>query len=368
MTDDTATMSPVTETTAPAPAEAPSSNDGDSMHAEMAETFSRLNPSGETSAEPSEVSRLPHNSEYTPNYEGAEVDTKTGDTEIEAKAPAADDIKPPQSLNAQERDAWAKLPKEAQDMVARCSLDAQRQISRMGQEVTVSRQINELLAQHRDFVPTQLPDGQQVTPQVAVATLLNAEKLLREKPLESILWLAESNGINLQELLGGQAQQAQYDPQQVQALVQEQAWQLTQHYLAQHQERELQAKEQYLTREIERFSKDAARSDHWHEVEDDIFRQVVALRAEIAAGIEPQMDEMAVLKAAYERATSRNPAVFVKTAKGREKAAQEKKKADEAKRLASLNAKSHASSTPRAVPKDMYQEMEAVWDRLHGRS
>jgi hypothetical protein len=357
--DNTAIADAAPETTASAATEAPSSNDGDSMHAEMARKFDEMNPSGETDGR-----TPPEAAQYS---KSPEVETNTGDTEV------ASDITPP-AMSKAGLAIWNSLSDEGKEYLANREQEFQRGMSSLGQEAKAGRDIAALFDEHRDVLP--VIDGKPMDHANAVRHLLAADKMIRQDPVNAILHLAASSGVDLHQLLGappvpeGYASHAEIE-QRAQALAQQyvqQHMQQQQWHQQQQQAAQLQQKEQYLTAEIERFAKDASRADHWHEAEDDIYREVISLKAQVAAGIEPARSEMDLLKLAYERATSRNPAIFVKTAEGREKAAQERKKADEAKRLASLNAKSKIGTAPRAAAQSMEATMTEVYERLHGRS
>lgn len=118
-----------------------------------------------------------------------------------------------------------------------------------------------------------------------------------------------------------------------------------------------QQREQHLTAAITRF---ADGKPYWAQIEPQVIQQIAAMKA-----VDPgfvQGDPMAALKEAESIALKisgvedRLPA----------RQAQARKRADEAKRLASLNVRSTITS-PRTEYKTMEEEMQSVYERLHGR-
>jgi hypothetical protein len=84
-----------------------------------------------------------------------------------------------------------------------------------------------------------------------------------------------------------------------------------------------------------------------------VLANVVELKARINFGLSEAMTEREIIQAAYDRATEA-PRLR----------AEAKKKADEAKKLASLNVKSSMGASPKSSFKSLEDEMAATYDRI----
>jgi DNA uptake protein ComE-like DNA-binding protein len=134
-----------------------------------------------------------------------------------------------------------------------------------------------------------------------------------------------------------------------------------QHQLAQlqHQQQSWQnQRQQYLQEHIMEFIKDQV---HTPELEDELVRQVQAVRA-----TNPRLFEsgpMAVVKQAHSRALAIVPDA------DKSKAEEAKKKADEARRLGSLNVRSVLSKSPSNIEKDIWSSAnwESAYDKANRR-
>ena len=123
---------------------------------------------------------------------------------------------------------------------------------------------------------------------------------------------------------------------------------------AQWQQQRVQ-QEQHLSAAIARF---ADGKPYWPQIESQVVQQLFAMKMADPGRV--QADPMGTLKEAA------SLAIKLSGVELPERKAEAKKKADEAKRLASLNVRS-SSTSPRTDYKTMEEEMTSVYERLHGR-
>jgi hypothetical protein len=126
--------------------------------------------------------------------------------------------------------------------------------------------------------------------------------------------------------------------------------------IAQQQAQQRAQREQYLTAEISRF---ADGKDYWDKVQPEIERQIHGLKATDAARVE--QDPLWALTEAHDRAV-KQAGILTK-----EVAAERKRKADEAKRLASLNARSNGGQSPITASRNIWDNASwgAIYDRVN---
>jgi len=151
--------------------------------------------------------------------------------------------------------------------------------------------------------------------------------------------------------LGGVGHNPQAAAQRDQQVAQ-QVWQ----QFSQQMQAQDQARSQNLAAMIEQFAQDKA---YFPEIEDEMLRQINMMREADPARV--MFDPMGSLQRAHDLAI-KYAGVETKDTKY-----ERMRKADEAKRLASINMKSRAGNSPRSTPQDMYSEMGDIYDRLNGR-
>lgn len=114
---------------------------------------------------------------------------------------------------------------------------------------------------------------------------------------------------------------------------------------------------QYLTEEVENFVKD---KPYWAKIEEEVAHQIHAMKFQNEHRV--LANPLAAMKEAEERALK----IVGIDPKANETAAERKKKADAAKRLASMNVGSRGvGGTPRAG-QSMIATMHDVYNRMHG--
>jgi hypothetical protein len=269
---------------------------------------------------------------------------------------AIDRPKMPQAWSADRAEAWAKLDASTQAYIAQRELEAQQKISELGNRKS-SDEFAPVLERYGSVIPRG-QDGQPMAPPQVLESLLSAHHALEQNPAAAIQWLAQSYGLDLRQMA--------YDPtaaQQQQEVVSQyaQAMQRAQAEVAQlraQQQQWQQQRQQHLYNQIFEYGKD---KPHWAEIEQEAMHQIAAIRDANPGLFE--IDPMGCLKEAEKRALS---IVGVTT---KNSAIEAKKKADEAKRLSSLNVRSKIGRSPSNVSGDMWSpdNWEAAYSKASGR-
>jgi hypothetical protein len=330
----------------------------------MGEVFDKLNP--DTRVNRAESGKF---ESKIPVTEGAEPsDTETvSDQEPTAKAEetASPSIPRPAAWSADRDELWAKLPPEAQEIVAKRESEAHKSITTLGTQAKEVEKYNGVIEKYRAVIGNNEPAAE-------IDNLFATKAALMRDPVNSIRWLAQQLNINLSQLvpqIGNDVPEAPH----VAALHQEIAQLKQQIYGVQNQftaqrQAETQAKEQTLAQSIDKFAEDPARKESWSEVEDEVLRQVYAIKAADSSKV--TAEPMKVLEEAYEKALKLTPAVQAKLEKAakdeaaKKAASEAKRKADEAKKAASINVRSSGAS-PRSSSQSMETTMAQVYDRLN---
>src|SRR5262245_12343324 len=258
--------------------------------------------------------------------------------------PAPEPIEAPNSYSKL-LDVWGNVPREVQQMIFEREKEAQDKISAQGSEIAELRkaggsaaELGGVIERYSAHIPRD-QSGQAMAAPAVLEHLLAAHQMLEQSPGPAIMALANSYGVSLADLA--------FDPQAHAASEQQRQYQLAQHQyevkqlhnqIAQLQHQQQQYHQQrmgYLHQETAKFFEG---KEYSSELENEIHHQVAALRDR-----NPSLFEVApleVLKLAEERALQ-----FTGISDKR-KTTEAKKKADEARRLASLNVRSAVGRPP----------------------
>jgi hypothetical protein len=275
---------------------------------------------------------------------------------------AIDRPKMPQAWGADRAEAWAKLDASTQGYIAQRELEAAQKITELGQEVSHMRQSGGMVGELADvvahFTPRLPPEVANMSRPEQIARLYAASEAIHRDPIGSIIQLARHHGVDLSQIGGNPqaaAQQREVLAQHQQAVAQLQS---EVSRLRQQQSQYQSQRAQWLQQEALEYLKD---KEYSPEFENEIHHQVAAIRDRNPAQFE--IDPMSVLREAERRA-------FKFTGHGDKSSAEEaKKKADEAKRLSSLNVKSKIGRSPSNVSGDMWSpdNWEAAYSKASGR-
>lgn len=273
--------------------------------------------------------------------------------------PAKPAVEPPRAWSAEQRAVWAKMPPEAQQLVAARETELHEIKSTVGRLEAEYRPIREMLS-HQYVQSASGGDGPGF-----VRFLLESAHAIDQNPAAMIKRLAENYGVDLGTL---------YDPLEAPpnaeaARLARQNALLQGQMEAQQRQRaaeEQAARGQAIEAVIQQFL-----SQHPDAAADPAFNAEVAAEVHALRMIHPHMDHATLLKNAYERAAWANEA------KREERRAAERK-AEEAKRIAAAKeaaakARTAASvnvqgSPSRAVGEvDLESTLRGIWRKNHAR-
>jgi len=329
-----------------APVEAGVLRDMDDKIAKSMETaydLAQHTPKGQPSKSPR---RLPDESSFP---RAATASGKTEQPEAPKETAVNNDIKPPPSWDAKARAKWGAIDPELRDYIVKRETEAHARLSEFGRSAKQLGELSGIFEQFRESIP-RTPDGQTMPPQSVIQHLLTANHILETNPRAAIEWLARSKGIDLEF-------DQQHAPQQIDLeQVRQEARQEMLQYMQQQQR---VAEEQQAESYIKQF---AADKEHWSAVESQVLYHILALK-----GTNPEMGYQKILHTAYDRALADRPELDPKAKEKAQSELQERKRrAAEAKRLASINVSSRSTGKSVPVRKDMYSEMADVYDRITG--
>jgi hypothetical protein len=117
----------------------------------------------------------------------------------EVVEPAKPAIDPPNSWTAEAKAHWAKLPPEAQTYIAQREGEAHKAITSYGDRLKSYEPFDQIITQHKDEFARR---GMQ--PAQAFAYLLNAQAQLDQNPIDGLVNIGLTYGIDLRPLLAGQ--------------------------------------------------------------------------------------------------------------------------------------------------------------------
>lgn len=315
-----------------AEAPAPAAEDMTPIERTMSETFDRMNQPRTSNGQFAVKAQptLPQ-THVMPPRENAEA-LKEVPAQV-AQKPQGEPVSPsaavPQSLPAELRDEWGKASPKITEWIAKREAETHKKITELGRFAKEGEHIRAVSERYRPIMG-QLKDAE------AYEHLLAAQDYLTRDPEGGIKFIADSYGIDLGAIAarqGGLAETPRVDTAALESAMQSNV------------------------SLIEHFRQD---KEDWADMEADIFEQICAIRAS-----DPYLPAEAVLTTAYDRATKINQKVATKRrkAEAEKEAVERKRKADEAKRLASMNVKSVNGASPK--PKGTWEDtMREVADRL----
>jgi len=254
----------------------------------------------------------------------------------------------PISWTAAMRERLAQAPKDVQDYITQREAEAQKRLSELGNEAKSAKSLTGIIERYASRLPEnyrQIPTDKQIE------LLYQANEILLHNPEAAIQYLARSHNVDLGKL--------GTDPQAAQRQEAQQAHMARQAYEFLEAERA-----KTLTKMLETFVAD--KGDHWKDIESAVAYHVTAIKA-----TDHDLTPREIIKEAYDRALKDNPQVAAKLPAAREKAAKEReaqtRKAAEAKRLASLNVGSKSTGKSASARKDIYADLEDIYDRIQSR-
>jgi hypothetical protein len=254
---------------------------------------------------------------------------QTAETVVEQVQPAID---APISWTAEQKAKWASLPPDTQAYIAQRDKESHEAISRAGQQIKAFEPIGKVIEQ---FSHVFQKNGLQ--PHDGIARMMAVNEMLENDAPTAIREIAKAYGVNLQ---GEAAPDATPESQRIADL--EARLAKTESHLTAQQRQQLDAENKALAREIADFANDPKNPrPHFESV-----RKVMA--GLMQSGAAETMQE------AYERAIYADPTIRQSLQVDAQKAAEDKRKADEAKRVseakkaAGVNVKSSPGQASKA--------------------
>lgn len=344
---------PVATESAPAPVSAPVEATP-SIEDTMSAVWDKMNPDRDAGGKfTSETPVKPEGAENA-----AELKTEENNDQPLEKAPepAKPAIEAPNSWSAEMKAKFPTLPPDAQEYIAQREREAHAAITQKGEQIKAFEPIRQTLDQHREvFVKNGVSEAE------GISKLIQADRFLESNPTEAIKWLADSYGVDLRQFVTGNPQQDQSPNSEVVQLRRELAE--IKNSLTARERSEHQAQTATVAQTIEKF---ASENPYFNDVEDELMGLIPVIKAK-----EPGLNYNEVLKKAYDRAVYANPDVRQRLQADQQKAAEDKRKADEAeavrkaKQAGGINQKSAQGVSP-TKGASMEDTMSAVYDRLYG--
>jgi hypothetical protein len=243
--------------------------------------------------------------ESAPDAPAPEVAVQTAETTQEQAKPAID---APISWAAEQKAKWATLPPDTQAYIAQRDKESHEAISRAGQQIKAFEPIGKVIEQ---FSHVFQKNGLQ--PHDGIARMMAVNEMLENNPKAAIAEIAKAYGVNLQ----GETEQNAEPSSARAAELEAEVARIKSHLTEQHN-KQVKAESDALAREIADFAKD---KPHFESV-----RKVMA--GLMSSGAAETMQD------AYDKAIYADPTIRQSLQVDAQKAAEDKRKADEAERVA----------------------------------
>ncbi len=233
------------------------------------------------------------------------VADQTAETPQEQAKPAID---APVSWSAEQKAKWATLPPDTREYIAQRDRESHEAISRAGQQIKAFEPIRNVIEQ---FATTFQKNGLQ--PHEGIARMMAVNEMLEANPRAAIAEIAKAYGVNLQ----GETEQ-NADPGSARVAELEAKLAKVESHLTAQQRQQVADENRTLAREIADFAKD---KPHFESV-----RKVMA--GLMNSGAAETMQD------AYDKAIYADPTIRQSLQVDAQKAAEDKRKTDEAERVA----------------------------------
>lgn len=258
----------------------------------------------------------------------------------EVKTVEEPSIPPPSAWSTEAKAKWSTLSPDVQAVIAKREKEASDAITRQGSELSAYKPIKQVVEQFKDVF-----ERYGVTPDDGIGRLLEANRRLETDPYAAIAELANAYGVDLGYYSQQAKQQGSLPPEvaQLHRQIADQQRQIQEmsNWLANRDRQETETRTQSANALLEKFSADKA--DEWAELENDIHAELLALNAQVEAGLIEPLSSEQKLERAYKRALQLNPDVQKRKQEAQRKAEQErqveeaKKRADAAHRAKAVN-------------------------------
>ncbi len=271
-----------------------------------------------------------------------------------ATEPAAPAIEPPNSWTAEAKaEVWPTLSPKAQELVLRRESESHKAITSQGERIKSYEPIERVITEYGDEFSRR-----SLSPEQGIRSLLQAQRMLDENPINGLVTIAGTYGIDLQALLSGQ-QGAIPQPDPVVGQLRQEITQLkgeVQKYTHEHRASQQAAD----VAAVKEFAKDKP-----------YFDDVRVLMASLMKDGHAE-----TLQSAYDMATKAHPSIGKRIEADQRKADEVKRKADEEAKQVELKKRAEEaaksakvnvrSGTAFATPKTMDDTLEEIARRHYG--
>jgi hypothetical protein len=251
--------------------------------------------------------------------------------------PAAPAIEAPVSWTAEMKAKWSSLPPDVQAYAAQRERETAQALTRYGQQVKQFEPLAGILEQNKVVF-----ERNGVKPEQGVQLLLQAQAMLDQDPISGIAEIARRYGVDLGSLQGAQTQAPELLALRAEISNLKQQLSETSSQVRTREERETSARREAAEAIVSDFRK--ANPD-FDLVETEVINLIPLVRERT-----PGLSEKEILAKAYEEAGWLNPAIRAKRQadENAKQQAEQRKKADEAKKVSSLNVRSNSTARPAA--------------------
>jgi hypothetical protein len=286
--------------------------------------------------------------------DGRFTNGKESETVVQPPPEPVKVVDPPQSWTSEQRTHWAKLPPETQEYILQRESEAHKAITSYGERVKQYEPLDRIITQHRQSFERRGLDATR-----AVETLFNAQDALDRNPVDGLINIGLSYGIDLRPAFNGQQVSAPAaDPRVGQLESRLSQWE---QHVQQQQKAEADRQSAEAESTLKEFSKDRP-----------YFQDVRAMMASFMRDGHAE-----TLQAAYDMAVNASPQTRERIQADQRKAKEEERKAEEAKRdaaarlkaeeaqkAARLNVRSNSAS--KSNPQTMDDTIENLARKLYG--
>lgn len=334
-----------------------------SLHDALSDVWDKAQDTGEEDASPSVAAPLrDEHGRFASTNPAPPITDPTPATAVPETDPSVQPVQtapvhqaPPSWSGEQKAQTWAKLPPDAQEYILQRESEAHRAITQQGQRLKQYEPFDQLVQANRDHF-----ERNRISPAESFQTLLAAQSALETDPVNGLVQIGLSYGIDLRPLLGleGGLPNGGADPmvRTLQARLQQLEGQVSQQTRAQAEaaERAAETERTELQKTIETFSKD---KPHFETVKPTMAALLRSGQAE-------------TLDAAYDMAIHAVPSIrsriLAEQGQDQRRADDERRMADvtRAKRASAVNTRSiPASANPRSID----DELNALAAKHYGR-
>jgi hypothetical protein len=163
------------------------------------DTLSAAWDKAQTGVDRDESGRFKSDKPADPPVENSAALPPEGTIEPDKPAAPVPTIDPPNSWAAEARAHWAKLPPEAQTYIAQRESEAHKAITSYGERLKSYEPLDKVITQFKSDFEKRGLDAPR-----ALATLFEAQRQLDNNPIDGLISIGLSYGIDLRSLLAGQ--------------------------------------------------------------------------------------------------------------------------------------------------------------------